>query len=240
MYKFNGIIIVLLTVFLLAGCSLAGCSASIVQTEEPITLTYSNIVNTAAGHNEYKTIEMQPEDIHKGDLILINSQYAYNFDDNQDLVSVYDYKNSAYKVSGINVMLNKNAVTAFNNMMKDFQAAKSDNSVIVLDGYNKSVSIIPRYFIVIISRNLNTRSPGKIYLIFSAADRNCKVFLAEPVIADIFYIFLKAELFLVHDCGMRNPDVPEMPRLIRNACQRFFPRRIPQNKSVLRAIFMNP
>ncbi|MDR1068928.1 MAG: M15 family metallopeptidase [Clostridiales Family XIII bacterium] len=83
----------------------------------------------------YKTVTMTKSDVHTGNLILVNPEYAYQVNENDDLESIYSNKNSAYKVKDTNVLLNKNVITNLNDMMAEFGRIKSNYSVNIVSGY---------------------------------------------------------------------------------------------------------
>ena len=91
-------------------------------------------VDSNDSDGDYEIIRMRKGDIHSGNLILINSQYAYQSDTN-NLVSVFSRKNTAYKVKDKTVLLNEKVIAAFNDMMAEFNQVTSDNAVNVISGY---------------------------------------------------------------------------------------------------------
>ncbi len=100
------------------------------------SLTQEKIhVKTNYNPDDYKTIKKLKSDINMGDLILVNSKIPYSFSESQNLVSVYDVKNSSFKVKDKNVLLNKNITQPLNKMLEDFHDKFNDNSVIVLSGH---------------------------------------------------------------------------------------------------------
>lgn len=67
-------------------------------------------------------------------LLLVNANHEYRKQPS-DLVSVYDYKTRSYLVKDKNVLLKKEAISALNDMMDDFQKETGLCNVNVISGY---------------------------------------------------------------------------------------------------------
>lgn len=80
-------------------------------------------------------IPLTQEDLSKGNLVLINNENPIRVYDEGMLVSIADNNEGAYKVKDKSTMLNKEAIGALNEMLKDFKDAKGDNEIIVISGY---------------------------------------------------------------------------------------------------------
>jgi D-alanyl-D-alanine carboxypeptidase len=105
---------------------------------EPVNSNISQSISEYDGADEYygyETVNMAKDDIHRGNLILVNSENAYQFEENNDLASVESYKNDTYKVKNKSVMLNKDVIAAFNAMMTEFNRVESSNAVNIVSGY---------------------------------------------------------------------------------------------------------
>ena len=94
--------------------------------------SYSVTENRSGG--DYKTLSMSRDNVHSGYLILVNPKNACR-SGGAGSVSVYDLKNNSYKVRDKNVLLNEEVIRALNEMMADFDRAKSDRTVNVISGY---------------------------------------------------------------------------------------------------------
>jgi len=88
-------------------------------------------INTDA----YDIIPKSKADILKGELILVSNDVPYQFTYENELASLYDVKNSAYKVKDRNVLVDPDIVDSLNSMMLDFKKRYEDNSVTVISGY---------------------------------------------------------------------------------------------------------
>lgn len=84
---------------------------------------------------DYVYISKAKSDISKGELILVNNNIPYPFIDNVELVRVYDYKNSSYKVKDLSVTLNKSVIGPLNEMLKEFQNQYKTNAVTIISGH---------------------------------------------------------------------------------------------------------
>ncbi len=76
-----------------------------------------------------------------GELILVNTAHAFDFDAKTSLFSqqfpesVYDSKNDDYYVKDRNVALNKVAIEALNELLSDFVSQTGKKTIIIVDGY---------------------------------------------------------------------------------------------------------
>lgn len=80
-------------------------------------------------------ITLSREEVHRGDLILVNSDHEFKFPEIPDDVSVYDNKTLSYKVNDKNVTLSMTALTPFNRLMDDFYAETGCRDVMVVSGF---------------------------------------------------------------------------------------------------------
>ena len=78
---------------------------------------------------------MTEEDIHRGNMLLINKHYAYEFLDNDDLISMYDIMSGTYAVSGTDVMMQAVASGPMDAMLTDFYNNTWLEDLIILCGY---------------------------------------------------------------------------------------------------------
>ncbi len=75
------------------------------------------------------------DDIHHGDLILVNADHEYKFPQTPIDVSVYDNKSVSYKVNDKHVTLAMAAITPFNELMDAFYAETDCRDVMVVSGF---------------------------------------------------------------------------------------------------------
>ena len=85
--------------------------------------------------NDYTYITKEKSDISKGELILVNNDIPYSFSESIDLVSVYDYKNSSYKVRDLTVSLHESVMEPLNELMEDFYKQYETNVVTIISGH---------------------------------------------------------------------------------------------------------
>lgn len=86
----------------------------------------------------YKSIEMKKNDINKGNLILVNNDYDYDFEANEssiNLVDIDDYKCNAYSVLNPDLQVGSVMINAMNKMFSDFYNATGNDSVCVISAY---------------------------------------------------------------------------------------------------------
>lgn len=70
----------------------------------------------------------------KGSLTLVNYAHEYMFPE-ADLVNLYSAKNSSYKISTIDIMLDRKTVEALNSMAEDFEKETGKRDLLVSSGF---------------------------------------------------------------------------------------------------------
>ena len=85
--------------------------------------------------NIYENVAVSNEDVHAGDLILVNTDTAYVEENPTEIVSIYDHKTDNYHVSGTETSLRQPAVDALNQMLDAFYVATGHQDMIVISGY---------------------------------------------------------------------------------------------------------
>lgn len=83
----------------------------------------------------YEEVIKQAEELGRGNLILVNGHYRYNYIEGEDLVIVNDVKNQSYKLMNEEMRLNKEMVEQLNYMMEDFEACTDKHDMILTSGY---------------------------------------------------------------------------------------------------------
>ena len=83
----------------------------------------------------YGAIQLPRDDIHKGDLILVNADAHYVTDQPDDLVTAVSQKIDQYSVKNNQLQVRKKIMEPFNRMMKDFVAATGLTDVMVISGH---------------------------------------------------------------------------------------------------------
>ncbi len=84
---------------------------------------------------EYRTVKYTQDQVHRGELILVNNDNLCRFLEDSNLVSVYEEKGEGYKVSDTTVKVQKSVITPLNEMMRDFQHLTGYDEVMVASGY---------------------------------------------------------------------------------------------------------
>ncbi|MGI5825647.1 MAG: M15 family metallopeptidase [Bacillota bacterium] len=85
----------------------------------------------------YTTVDMEKEDVNRGNLILVNGDNEYNFDANADLIDLVSMNQEHSSSFSIYQELEVGSVmmNALNNMFDDFYNATGNNSVRVISAY---------------------------------------------------------------------------------------------------------
>lgn len=84
---------------------------------------------------EYDTVTPEEDQLHRGDLVLVNNLVFAELPGEEQLVSVYDFKNRTYKVKDRNVRLLPKVMDALNELMEDFHGATGISDVNVISGF---------------------------------------------------------------------------------------------------------
>ena len=71
----------------------------------------------------------------QGDLILVNADTSYDPETAEDLVSVYEEKNSSYYVKDTALSVCRRVMTPLNDWMADFEAATGCSNINIVAGY---------------------------------------------------------------------------------------------------------
>ncbi|MCD7800472.1 MAG: D-alanyl-D-alanine carboxypeptidase family protein [Ruminococcus sp.] len=141
------VLIVLLGILLLISLLFKSCSKSDTTIEDTSTTANSqqdekvlNSLSSFEGAIErlgFVKRSYSVNDIHYGELILVNNEHEYIFDENKqaDMVEVSTVKNEFYNTLSSTMMLKSSVIEPLNNMMKDFYSASSDGDMVISSAY---------------------------------------------------------------------------------------------------------
>ena len=110
----------------------------------------------------YLYMSCAPSEIYSGELILINAEHHYNFEQNNiNMFNIYQNKNKYYMAKDKNITAAPQLIYALNQLMEDFYKSTELNDVIAVSGY---------------------RSLEKQQALFEASDKseNASYWTAEP------------------------------------------------------------
>ncbi len=91
----------------------------------------------------FTTISAMPNEISTGDLILVNSDHAYEFPaspEDSDICPIHENMTDSYMAKDYEISLSKRAITAINNLMDDFYDQTGFNNLMVVSGYRTKES----------------------------------------------------------------------------------------------------
>ncbi len=93
------------------------------------------------------SVTVTEEQMHMGDLILVNHAYPYAFakEEVDQIVSVYQHKNSNYVVRDNTIQLRKSTIDVFNGMMDEMYAATGFNFLQVNSAYRSYEDQVATY-----------------------------------------------------------------------------------------------
>lgn len=84
---------------------------------------------------EWQELTMTKLDMAQGHLILVNADYAYDPEQAEDLVSVFEEKNDDYYVSGVDLSVSRTIMQSLNNWMEAFYQETGVNNVEIVAGH---------------------------------------------------------------------------------------------------------
>ena len=86
----------------------------------------------------YESVSMDNQEIHNGDLILVNGNYDYKSTDEEELKTLFGNKSDSYYVSGSELMLREDVITNLNALLDDFYTETGHDDIIIISGYRTS------------------------------------------------------------------------------------------------------
>ena len=96
----------------------------------------------------YFRVNMEPIDIQRGSLILIDAENRYEILEENDLIPIADYKTSSYRVASNDLLLSKSIIDPLNKMMDDFHAKTGNENTAIVSafrGYDRQQEILNEY-----------------------------------------------------------------------------------------------
>lgn len=117
------------------GTEVTGTDSSTVITDADGSTVIEESTGTIEKYPGYTELVIKNEEIHRGDLILVSSDYAYVFPDDAEIVSITENKTSDYKVAYSNLYLDSRILGIFNDMLSEFASVMDRRDVIVNSGY---------------------------------------------------------------------------------------------------------
>jgi len=84
---------------------------------------------------EFHTIYMEPQDVFRGDLILINYEYRYEIPDDHNLIPVSDFISPAYRSPYDYSMLSATIIEPLNSMMDAYYSETGRDTVAIISGF---------------------------------------------------------------------------------------------------------
>lgn len=115
-----------------------GQSVSATGTVEPQESSKpKRVINSTELLKQMTTIEKSYDEIHNGDLILVNKDYDCRHD-GENVVSLLDVKTGTYIVADASVSVDKSIVDNVNNMFDDFYDIYGESEIMIACGYRSS------------------------------------------------------------------------------------------------------
>lgn len=136
-------LILLVGIVVAVGMLFKSCSGSSKETPEEVVSTQDRKVSSLTSFESaierlgFEKRSYSVDDIHYGELILVNSdnEYIFNEDKLADNVEVSTEKNEFYKLLNNTITLKSPTIESFNALMKDYYTQYSDEDIVVTSGY---------------------------------------------------------------------------------------------------------
>ena len=93
------------------------------------------VVENTADSPHYDLIQKEEEDIHKGNLILVNRDLPCTFSDMEQLVRLSDYTSGSYQISNTEMLIHRDAVESLNAMLDEFTSLTGFEDLLVASTY---------------------------------------------------------------------------------------------------------
>lgn len=103
--------------------------------DSPSSSESSSSSQQAVANDSYGAVQMSKDDIHKGDLILVNGENHYETDKPNDLVTVASQKTEKYSVKNNELEVREKIIEPFNRMMNDFAVETGLTDVMVISAH---------------------------------------------------------------------------------------------------------
>ncbi|MGN1481082.1 M15 family metallopeptidase [Porcipelethomonas sp.] len=120
----------------------SGETSSIIPTENknenPESEDSTSDESSVDSLENYSTVSALPNDVYKGDLILVNSDHEYTFpvsDEENTITPIYELMNDTYQINDYETSLSSVAINALNSMMEAFYAKTGNTDIMVVSGY---------------------------------------------------------------------------------------------------------
>ena len=83
----------------------------------------------------FENITLEYNEIYKGPLLLVNSDYPFLSAADAKITTLFEEKTDSYSVSGMDISMQAEAVPALNDMLDAFFAATGHDDILIVDGY---------------------------------------------------------------------------------------------------------
>lgn len=114
-------------------CVIAVLGVRAIRSQQTALPAADGITEMTPRKNQY--VNQTSGDIHRGDLLLVNQDAPYQFDEDIDLISLCDVKHDSYQVKNEDVVISRKIAGPLNDLLDDFYALHHTNAVMVISGY---------------------------------------------------------------------------------------------------------
>ncbi|MDD4125132.1 MAG: D-alanyl-D-alanine carboxypeptidase family protein [Eubacteriales bacterium] len=100
--------------------------------------TVSDTSSEVSDPGGYVYVPFEFNAIHSGDLIVVNNDYQYDFNQNAPLVSIYENRTGNYKLIDGSLKISSSIITSLNEMLDGLYGAVGSNSLTLTVAYRDS------------------------------------------------------------------------------------------------------
>lgn len=94
---------------------------------------------------DYQTLELEREEIYRGNLVMVRAGMPCKMSETENLVSLYAVKDTSYQVKDTDVAVNRETAAALDAMLKEFAKSSGKRDVNVISGF-RSVELQQQLF----------------------------------------------------------------------------------------------
>ena len=116
-------------------CVVVVLGLRVIRSQQSVIPMEDGLSELTPRENRYTTVSQSPDDIHRGDLVLVNQDAPYQFIDDIDLVSLCEVDHDSYQVKNEDVLVDREIVGPLNDLLDDFYTISHTNAVMIISGH---------------------------------------------------------------------------------------------------------
>ncbi len=105
------------------------------QPDKEIRVPSTSAIQAMTAQEDVTLLELTKADMERGNLVLVNEDYAYDPSQVEDLVAVYENKTDAYYISTVDLLVAGRIMQPLNNWLTDFYEQTGVDNVEIVAGH---------------------------------------------------------------------------------------------------------